>query len=103
VNTRRPFACHDRLTGIAACCVFIVVCSLNASADAQSLELNIQQITSGPKHHFFGYIGQCQTVPWNANDRYILGLEIDSIDRIPRPEEATVIILIDTKQNNKII
>jgi hypothetical protein len=66
-------------------------------------ELKIEQITSGTKHHFFGYIGQCRTIPWNASDRYILGMEIEHIDRMPRPDEAAVIILVDTHQNNKVI
>jgi hypothetical protein len=103
VSRCRFISCHDRLAGIAACCVFIIVCSASAPANAQSLELKIQQVTSGSKHHFFGYIGQCQTVPWNADDRYILGMEIERIDRMPRPEEAADIILIDTKQDNRII
>ena len=88
---------------MAACCVLIVACLVTVSVRAQSLELKIEQLTSGEKHHFFGYIGQCRTVPWNANDRYILGMEIERIDRMPRPEEAAVIILVDTKQENRII
>ena len=60
-----------------------------AWADQPSFELRVEQITSGPKHHFFGYIGQCQTIPWNASGRYILGMEIDRIDRMPKPEETT--------------
>jgi hypothetical protein len=65
--------------------------------------LKIEQVTYGTKHHFFGYIGQCQTIPWNESGRYILGLEIDRIDRMPKPGEAATIILIDTEDNNKII
>jgi hypothetical protein len=68
-----------------------------------SFELKVEQITSGPKHHFFGYIGQCQTIPWNASGRYILGMEIDRIDRMPKPEEAATIILIDTRNGNEIL
>ena len=68
-----------------------------------TFELKIEQLTSGTKHHFFGYIGQCQTIPWNASGRYILGMEIDRIDRLPRPEEAATVILIDTQNKNKIL
>ena len=99
----RRIALMKPMLVIATRCVFIVAGSLVASVSAQSIELNIRQITSGAKHHFFGYIGQCQTVPWNADDRYILGMEIETIDRMPRPEEAAIIILVDTQQNNKII
>ena len=72
-------------------------------AQPAPFELKIEQITSGTKHHFFGYIGQCQTIPWNASGRYILGLEIDEIDRLPEPEDAATVILIDTQNENKII
>jgi hypothetical protein len=97
--------CARRLahTGIVACCVLAVVRPARIWAESPSVELKIEQLTSGPKHHFFGYIGQCQTIPWNADNRYILGLEIENIDRMPRPDEAAAIILIDTNANNKII
>jgi len=72
-------------------------------AQPGSIELRIEQITSGPKHHFFGYIGQCQTIPWNASGRYILALEIDEINRLPKPEDAATVILIDTRNGNKIV
>jgi hypothetical protein len=67
------------------------------------VELKIEQLTSGPKHHFFGYIGQCQTIPWNASGRYILGMEIASIDRMPKPAEAATIILVDTREDNAVV
>jgi hypothetical protein len=67
------------------------------------VELKIDQVTSGANHHFFGYIGQCQTIPWNADNRYILGLEIENIDRMPKPDEAAIAFLVDTKANDKII
>lgn len=78
---------------LLACLVFISLAPVAGPAAAQEVELKVEQLTSGSKHHFFGYIGQCRTVPWNGTDRYILGMEIDRIDRMPRPEEAAVIIL----------
>ena len=30
------------------------------------VSLEIEQITSGPKHHLFGYIGQSLTIPHNS-------------------------------------
>ena len=70
---------------------------------AAEFKLSIEQITGGAKHHFFGYIGQSLTIPWNASGRYILGLEIDRIDRMPKPGEAATVILIDTRRNNQIL
>ena len=89
--------------GMVTCCVLAMVWSARVRAESPSVELKIEQVTSGPKHHFFGYIGHCQTIPWDADNRYILGLEIDNIDRMPKPDEAAVVILVDTKANNKII
>ena len=89
-------------------CLFFLTCAVlglagRVWAETPSFELKAEQVTSGTQHHFFGYIGQCQTIPWNASGRYILGMEFDHIDRMPRPDEAAVIILVDTHQENRII
>jgi hypothetical protein len=73
------------------------------SALADSPEIAIRQITFGPKHHFFGYIGQCKTIPWNASGRYILALQTDFQDRMPTASDAAAIVLLDTQQNYKPI
>ncbi len=89
--------------------ISIVLCGLMLAplaviiAQAPSFELKIEQVTSGEKHHLFGYIGQCQTIPWNSTGQYVLGMEIDRIDRMPKPNDAATIILIDTWDKNKII
>jgi hypothetical protein len=84
-------------------CLFMMTCSAVGWEETAPFELKVVQVTSGEKHHFFGYIGQCQTIPWNASGRYILGMEIGVIDRMPKPDEAATIILVDTKHDNKII
>ena len=83
--------------------VLLLTIPLFVQAQSSKFDLQIEQITSGSKHHFFGYIGQCQTIPWNASNRYILGMEMDRIDRMPKPEEAATIFIIDTQNDNKII
>ena len=90
-------------SGVVTFFFLFMVCSSGNYAQTPAFDLKIQQLTSGYKHHFFGYIGQCRTIPWNASGRYILGLEIDIIDRMPLPGEAAAIILIDTHENNRII
>jgi hypothetical protein len=84
-------------------CVIIAVSGCAAAENTSSIGLEIEQLTSGEKHHFFGYIGQCLTIPWNADGRYVLGLEIEQIDRLPTPQEFAAVILVDTENNNKII
>ena len=83
--------------------LFFMACSPAKTKQADSLNLEISQLTSGAKHHFFGYIGQCKTIPWNASGRYILGLEIDTINRMPKPEEGATIFLIDTHDENNMV
>ena len=86
--------------------VFFVSCLAflpSSQAKLPSFNLEIEQVTSGTKHHFFGYIGQCRTIPWNAAGRYVLALEIDTIDRMPKPEEAATVVLVDTHQYNRIL
>ncbi len=88
--------------------VFVLVCAVmgwaeTGRADEPSFALKVEQVTFGEKHHFFGYIGQCQTIPWNASGRYIVGLEIGRIDRMPKPEEAATITLVDTQDGNRIL
>ncbi len=84
-------------------CLLLMLSAVTQANEPAKLELKIEQITFGPKHHFFGYIGQCRTIPWNASGRYILCMEIDRIDRMPRPEDAAVIMLVDTHNDNKLI
>jgi len=93
---------YNAVLGII-CCSALWVLSADVLAQASSFHLKVEQVTSGSKHHFFGYIGQCQTIPWNASGRYILGMEIETITRLPKPEEAATIIVVDTHNNNKMI
>jgi len=55
----------------------------------------VRQITFGPQHHFFGYIGHVRTIPWNQGERFIVVLRTDFQERMPRPGEAADIVLVD--------
>ena len=72
------------------------------AAPAASPEVAVRQITQGPSHHFFGYIGQSRTNPWNANGRYLLALETDFQDRMPGAGDAARICLIDTREGYRV-
>lgn len=102
---RAAWPCNCALRCSAALLALLLSLSLTAIVQAQSkqIELSVEQITHGTKHHFFGYIGQCQTIPWNASGRYILAMEISAIDRLPEPHEAATIMLIDTHDNHKMV
>jgi hypothetical protein len=100
---------HDLLNGgIESGTVFLSSAAApkevsSTAAESPAFGLKTEQLTFGTKHHFFGYIGQCRTIPWNASGRYILGLEIYRIDRMPAPEDAATIILVDTRNDNHIL
>lgn len=66
-------------------------------------QLQKSQLTFGPKHHLFGYIGQSLTIPWNASGRYIVALQTDFHDRLPHSGDAADVILIDTHNNNQVV
>jgi len=57
----------------------------------------IIRVTSGPKHHFFGYYDKC---PWDATGRYLLAMEVDFQDRLPGPDDVAVIGLVDLAHGN---
>lgn len=64
--------------------------------------VRVRQLTSGPAHHFFGYIGQCRTIPWNASGRYVLALETDFQHRLPGAGDAARVCVIDTRDGNRV-
>lgn len=57
-------------------------------------------VTSGPKHHFFGYYDKC---PWDATGRYLLAMEIGFCDRQPNAGEALTVGMVDLKNDNRYI
>ncbi len=87
-----------RSLGFALAAALASFCHLSA-ADASA---RVRQITSGPAHHFFGYIGQSRTIPWDATGRYVLALETDFQDRMPGAGDAARVCLIDGHEGNRI-
>ena len=61
-----------------------------------------QQLTRGPKHHFFGYIGQCRTIPWSGDGRHLLALQTPVLDRMPGPNDAAEIVLLDIHADHRV-
>jgi len=74
-----------------------------AQGQQEKTNFEIQQITAGPKHHMFGYIGHALTIPWNKDDRYILALRTDFFTRMPVAGEYAEVVMIDTKNENEVI
>lgn len=88
---------------------FLVTCGLafcdatpGFGAEPAAPTVELRQLTRGPKHHFFGYIGHVRTIPWNASGRYIVALETEFHDRMPKAGETANVILIDTQDADRI-
>lgn len=82
---------------------FVLAMAFVAHTEDAPISVEIEQITFGPHHHFFGYIGQSKTIPWNASGRYILSLQSAFHDRLPHPGEPARIVLIDTHNDNTVV
>lgn len=91
---RRPFISNSALTitGI------VLSPGMQLCANKKELEsvdlpkFRVLTLTSGPKHHFFGYYGMS---PWNRSETHIACLETSFHDRLPNTGETATIGLVD--------
>jgi hypothetical protein len=89
-----------KLTGLAV--VWLRTLCPGAAGTAAEITSEVRQITSGPRHHFFGYIGHVRTIPWNASGRYVVALRTDFHDRMPKPGEPADIVLVDRQAGDAV-
>jgi hypothetical protein len=80
----------------------LVLCVSCNNNQQKNINFEVQQITAGPKHHLFGYIGQSLTIPWNESGRYIVSLRTDFYERMPVKGETAEIIILDTQNDYKV-
>jgi hypothetical protein len=55
----------------------------------------VRQLTFGPSHHFYGYIGHVGNSPYSGDGKHLVALRTTFQDRMPRPEDAADIVLLD--------
>ena len=67
----------------------------------ENITFKIEQITFGSDHHFFGYIGQSLTIPWNKKGNRLICLSSSFHDHLPgKGESANVNLLhLNSKKN----
>jgi hypothetical protein len=58
------------------------------------IQQQVRTLTSGPKHHLFGYYSIC---PWNHSQTQLVCLESDFQDHLPEAHESAGIGLVDAK------
>jgi len=68
---------------------------LVACEQGPQLSYEVRQLTFGPEHHFYGYIGHVGNSPYSADGRYLLALRTSFQDRMPGPDDAADIVLLD--------
>ncbi|MGC3966483.1 MAG: hypothetical protein QM775_03675 [Pirellulales bacterium] len=82
--------------------VLVVVASFCvASASAGELSTSIRQITFGPRHHFYGYIGHVGNTPWSGDGRHLVCLRTAFQDHMPKADEAAEIVLLDARNGSR--
>jgi hypothetical protein len=81
----------------AAVCLVCAVSSLSGRQREpdSALTYEVRQLTSGPAHHFYGYIGHVRNSPYSADGKYLVALRTTFQDRMPRPDDAADIVLLD--------
>lgn len=65
----------------------ILIACIAPMASAAPFALRAEQLTHGPQHHFYGYIGHVGNTPWNGNGRYLVLLRTSFQDHMPAPDE----------------
>lgn len=98
----RVFSCFSPLWTLAWLLPSASVLGLALPAAGGDFDVEIRQLTHGPRHHFFGYIGHVQNIPWNGDGRYIVALRTSFQDRMPNPGEPADVVLIDTQNGNRV-
>ncbi len=67
----------------------------------ENLEVDVEQVTFGSNHHFFGYIGQSLTIPWNKKGNLLICLSSSFHDHLPGKGEAANVNLIHLDRKKK--
>jgi len=77
---------------IARLLLLLVIAVTAAGFGPDRVGFRIRTLTSGPRHHFFGYYG---ITPWNRSGTKLVCLQTDFQDHLPSPDEAASICLVD--------
>ena len=72
----------------------LVVAGIGCETEPE-LSYEVRQLTHGPEHHFYGYIGHVGNSPYSADGRYLLALRTTFQDRMPDAGDAADIVLLD--------
>ncbi|MCB1003832.1 MAG: hypothetical protein KDB35_06565 [Acidimicrobiales bacterium] len=63
------------------------------------IELEVRQLTFGPFHHLYGYIGHAGNTPASGDDRWLAVLRVPFQDRLPGAADAAAVVLLDAERD----
>ena len=86
------------MKNVLAAAVVLSLLPITGASQAQ-LGYEVRQLTFGPAHHFYGYIGHVGNSPYSADGKYLIALRTTFQDRMPRPDDAADIVVLDTAKN----
>ena len=89
----------DNRTRIVCVATVFWCLSWSTGFSQSPLSYEVRQLTSGPAHHFYGYIGHVGNSPYSADGRYLVALRTTFQDRMPGPQDAAEIVLLDAQKN----
>lgn len=71
------------------------------SKDKFKVDGEVRKVSPNDKYeYFYGYYDKS---PWDKNDRYMLCIRVEQAYKSVAPKEKGEIVIIDTKENNKVI
>jgi hypothetical protein len=88
-----------RIRALLGCAAVCWIFGGVVSSTQSPLRYEVRQLTTGPAHHFYGYIGHVGNSPYSADGRRLVALRTAFQDRMPGPEDAADIVLLDTATN----
>jgi len=95
-NSKIEFMKRRKFLEATGRCSFVILSLPGFSLfDPENISVKIQQITYGTEHHFFGYIGQSLTIPWNITGTHILALRSPFHDHLPDGNEPADVTLVN--------
>src|SRR6187200_1179287 len=89
---------NTRIASCAAALLWVVSSSIGFS-QSPKIAYEVRQLTSGPAHHFYGYIGHVGNSPYSGDGRHLIALRSTFQDRMPGPQDAADIVLLDVQKN----
>lgn len=74
--------------------------TLENKSQERRVEVQVEKLTRGPGHHWFGYYDKLQVDP---TGRYALGMKVDFEGRSPVAQDSLEIGMVDLEDHNKWI